>query len=673
MKINIFRTLALGTAVMALASCSENSWNEHLDGFKGNPGITDEKAVEYTLTSADYASIANESANKALAGDNIKELTAVGKQGYFTENIQAKDYAPAFLASTNFPYFALDNGSSVKLTYREAISMPEEVIGMNAATNYTVTEADYQKVWGSNEDYTEAFAPSKPYATNLPRILATAVKNAKAGDYVIATFNESQTDPVFNTVEEKFELGSVIGSLKKGDNTSFNAVVTGLCTSGMILTDKSGSVFAYFGSSFKTDDYPIGTQVAVDAVIGAYNTGLQVTGSSSTFTVKGKQDYTYPTAKSLSGSDLDAAAARSGNLLAEYATITGKVKMSGSNINIIVDGASKAQGGIYYGLPSITSKLTDGQSVKLTGYFIAVAAKRYCNFVATSVEAATKAAGAGTRVVTVASEVKNVVYVYDGSTWKEASNTLALNPSDYTAMGSTTGDLSKPEEYLPTYLRLKAPYAKADDIRYVVYRYYDSSSKKTSFVCNQYTFNGSEWIAFDGTETVTSQFVKLNGAWIYDPNVTITLPAGRNQAFSALYYQAIVDWVYENIDKPLGSTSITSGVGYVTKYGNNEYYSGASAYQGNVDLRASSARSQYAAGYADMSDEQVVATMKERFTKTTLPVALAVQHPDAKPIAGLEVIYTVNFSSYDGSTTTAHVAKYKVTGPAKFEFMECDW
>ena len=59
---------------------------------------------------------------------------------------------------------------------------------------------------------------------------------------------------------------------------------------------------------------------------------------------------------------------------------------------------------------------------------------------------------------------------------------------------------------------------------------------------------------------------------MYDPNVTITLPVGKGIEISTLYYQACTDWVFENIDKPLGSTGIKSGMFYVTSYGNNEYY-----------------------------------------------------------------------------------------------------
>ena len=112
------------------------------------------------------------------------------------------------------------------------------------------------------------------------------------------------------------------------------------------------------------------------------------------------------------------------------------------------------------------------------------------------------------------------------------------------------------------------------------------------------------------------------------------------------FYQACVNWVYENIDKPLGSDNIKSGKFYVTSYGNNEYYSGTSAYQGNVDLRPGTARSQYPAGYEGMSDEEIVENMEYRLCYEVMPGALSMLYPDAKAIEGLDVVYTINFFVY---------------------------
>ena len=66
--------------MLALAACDYNSWNEdYLDGFE-TPDNTDVKTVEYTLTAADYAAVAANKTNAALAGDALKDqLANVGK------------------------------------------------------------------------------------------------------------------------------------------------------------------------------------------------------------------------------------------------------------------------------------------------------------------------------------------------------------------------------------------------------------------------------------------------------------------------------------------------------------------------------------------------------------------------------------------------------------------
>ena len=139
-----------------------------------------------------------------------------------------------------------------------------------------------------------------------------------------------------------------------------------------------------------------------------------------------------------------------------------------------------------------------------------------------------------------------------------------------------------------------------------------------------------------------------------------------------LYFQTCTDWVYENIDVPLGSTSITSGLGYVTSFGNNEYYSGTSAYQGNVDLRADKAAAQYPDGYAGMTDAEIQALMKQRFETEVMPAALAIIHPDAMPMDGVQVTYTITFGPYDGANATETI-RDEGTAPGTFTFLDCTW
>ncbi len=676
MKQYIFKSLIIAAAVSSLASCDENSWNDKLDGFE-EPAITDVQSIEYTLTNSDYATLAANSTNTALAGDDhLAALKLVGTQHYFNDEINPSDYIPALLSDSSFPYFALSNGSSIKVTYNIAAALPDEVKAVAAAEVYTVNTDDYMSVWESDENYTESFAPSHTAAKSIPGILKGEYPNAKEGQYVIVNYNTSTTDPVFNATTPTepetpaFELSNVIGSVEKGSTYDINGVVTAVCARGFVLTDNSGSMLAYLGAA---TDFKVGDQIKVEnATISSYGTALQIP-SSATFTKVGEQAYTYPTPTKYDLAMMIEAVARTSDEICEYVQFTGKTTVSGNYYNIDMGtNTGGVQGSIYYATDEIKAKAVDGATQTYTGYFAAVSSSKYFNVIVTDIT--TASASAPRHVATVPSSNVNTVYYFNGTTWAEATSVVALDNDDYTAMGQSYSNLSGtlPAKYLPIFLKQKYPYAAADDAKFVAYKYYNGSS--TSYTCDQYVYDGSEWVLNNGVEQETAQFVKLDGTWIYNPDVTITLPAGRNQEMSTKYFQACVQWVYDNVDVPVcGSTGIKSGMGYVTSYGNNEYYSGTSAYQGNLDLRAAKAREQYAAGYEGLTNDEIVALMKKRFCEEVMPGALATLHPDATPVEGLTVTFTINFSAYDGSVTTAHVAHFEVVGKGQFKFVDCDW
>ncbi|MDE6826405.1 MAG: hypothetical protein K2J18_06515 [Paramuribaculum sp.] len=668
MKKYITRISALAACALAVASCSENSWNDHLEGFEVPDKDSQTLSVDFTMTPADYTYLTKLADVKTLAGANSSALSLVASQNCFNELVTPEKFLPLFMAQPSFPYFSAPDGSSVKMTYNLQQGLPDEVVQGDKSLSYAVTEEEYMEVWGSENDYVAAFAPSHPASRSVPSILAKAFPEAAAGQLVVATYQVASTDPVFTAPDEPvkpgFEMSDVLGSIAKGDQVSVNGYVTAVCGAGFILADQGGAVFVYMGSSFDSSTYKIGDQLTVSGEVSSYNRGLQITGSSAVIDVDGHGDYTYPAPVVYTGATLDAALDRAGDELAVYATLNGTVAVSGNNINIQVEGAETAQGSIYYATDAQKAQLVDGSQVSVTGYFIAIAGKRYCNFVALSVSPLSRAVVPASRSVEIASVQECTMYRYDGSKWAVADGFTVLSHEDYQAMGQRYDNLSTTppaSQVLPKYLDLKFPYAVEGDSKFVVYNYYASST--TTRVCANYIFNGAEWVANDGIETVTAQYVKNAGKWMYSPDVTITLPAGRGVEISTLYYQTCVDWIKNNVP---------DGAKYVTSYGNNEYYCGTSAYQGNVDMRPDKAREQYPAGYEGKTDDQIVELMKERFSKEVMPAALSILHPDADVIDGLDVIYTINFAVYTG-TTAEYTIRFKVVGKAKFEFIDCDW
>lgn len=669
MKIKFNRLMIVGACALAMASCDDNSWNDKLDGFE-EPKPTDVQTIEYTLTADDYKYISNNAANKQLAeaAGTADQLKAVASMQAFSEQIQPKDYMPALLTNPNFQYSVLSNGSAMKITYNLVTALPEEITDIVAAQKYTVDEADYQSVWKSDEDYTLSFAPSHTAAKSLPGILKAKFPDAVADDYVIVNYNTSSTDPVFNTPDvPAFELSNVLGSIAKGDNVEINGYVAAVSAQGPVVVDASGSIFAYQPTN--NSALKVGDQVTIDATIDSFNYGFQVKRGSEA-TVKGTQTVTYPAAKTWTGAEIDkfvtdAMASGAAPISPVYSKFTGKVKVDGNYINIALDG-TKVQLSPYGASDAVKAALTDGATVTLEGYAMAIASKgKFLNVIITKVGDTgfnTLAAAASRAAVTVPSVNENAVYKFDGSEWAAAPSTVILSHADYQAMGQKYDNLSGtvPADYLPIMLKNRFPYAATDDAMFVAYYYYDGSSTVTR--CDQYTYNGTEWKLNDGIVTETSQFVKNGGKWNYDPSVTITLPAGRGIEISTLYFQTCVDWVRANVP---------DGPAYVSSYGNNEYYCGTSAYQGNVDLRPSAAKTQYS-GYDSMTDDEVVALEKERFEKEVFPAALAILHPDAVPVDGIQVLYTINFSYYTGSTQAATIV-YEVTAPATFTFVSCTW
>ena len=681
MKKTIYLPLLAIGAMAALTGCDENAWNDHLDGFDSTFAPTEVKTIEYTLTDADYAAIASNKQNKALAEQNdaSQALAALSGNKYFTEKITAAEYVPAFLGSTA-PYMMYTDGSSIRLTYNISVGLPEEVTESAGAWNLSVSEEFYKTaVWESDENYIVGFAPEKPASRYLPAAIQASIgADAQEGKYAIISYLEAEQNPIFGNVgggdepPSGFQMSDVLGDIAAGDGATVDGVVGGACGAGFVLTDLGGSIFVYMGGGYDPTTYPVGTQLHLEGEATSFKGNLQIAQGAMIDKV-GTQEYTFPAATVYDGAALDAALTRPADQLAIYASISGKVVVSGNNINIEVAGAETAKGSIYYATDAQREKLTDGTYVEVTGWFISISGSRYCNFVVDHLNFLTNApAKAGSRglAAPVSTVEKNAVYRYDGSRWVVPENFVILNPADYTAMG-LNGSLSQPDAYLPTFLKLKYPYAKADDVKYVLY--YNSG-----YACAEYNFNGSEWIRFNGVETETSQFVRAGGKWMFDPNVTINLPYGKGQTASAPFYQACVDWVYENKCVPLGDTSIKSGKFWVTSYGNNDYYCGTSSYQNNVDLRAASARAQNSAGWEGYTDEEIVATMEERCDREVFPAVLSQFYPDAKPIDGLQVVYTINFYAYaltpaGNYRTLPCVAKYEVTGVGQFTYLESQW
>lgn len=692
MKSYKFKSVLLLSALMGLASCSENSWNDRLDGFKVPPVASGVSTVVYELTTDDYKTIAGLSENKGILSDD-KDLAAVGTNGCFSSEEDARLLLPAFLSSQNFPYFNLNNGSGIKVSYKVASEVPASISALNSGIEQVrLSEADYKAAWGSDEDYIPSFAPICPASDHLPALLGEKYPSAAEGDYVYVSYSEATVNPVFGSVggseEPIWEMTSVIAGASEGDALDIRGVITGICTRGFVVTDASGaSMLCYQANGFDLSSIAIGADVNVSGEVSSYNDGLQVAITSENYAIVAEGSYTYPAPTKYEAAQFTAAAARSGKFSAEYITFEATVSVSENNgksyTNLIIDGVSDVQGSAYQAPSYFADKLVDGTKHTFTGYLISISGSKtkYANVLFTAIDGVTKSPRMKSIRRAPAADVPGVakaaLYQKSGNTWKRPANTLVVQPEDYTAMGQSYGNLSgtSDDTLLPIYLKNAAPYAAEGDLRTVVYLYYDSTDRVTAVKARQFILTEGEWTADPYTEEMVDQFVKADNKWVYNPSVVLTLPYERNTDPSYTYYMACVNWVYENICVPMGDTSLTSGKFFIDYRGNAEFYSGASAYYGNVDVRASTALNNMPEGYKGyegLSDDEIVLLIKKRFCTETMKGALGMLHSDAAPVAGMDVTYTINFTAYDGAASEVTVV-YKVIGKGQFEYVSSTW
>lgn len=677
--------LALG-AVALLAGCDENDWNDKLDGFEEpQPGASVE-TLTYTLTGVDYfkmSGLDDDHQKPYIDLGTAEERTMIYAHQAFADEAEARLFIPVFLRDSTNNFFALANGSAVKVTYNVSANRPQSVLLINKGVELlTLSEDDYQTIWDSEDNYIDAFAPSHPFSSRAVNgILKAEFPDAEAGQYAVVTYNEASENPIFGTIgggdepdvpQPSFQPTSVIGSAAEGDVVEIKGYVTAIDNRGFILSDNSGSILCYQASGFDVASVAVGNQISLSGEVGSFNKGLQIAITSDSYTVEGTGAYTYPAPVVYTGAMMDEAVARTGNELAQYVQFTGKASVSGNYYNFAVDGASTAQGSGYQVPQFIRDQITAGETYIVRGYFASVSSGKFFNVVITSVENAANASKAPAHrapVNDVTTTVKNAILYFDGTSWLSMNGVEVLQPADYKAMGQTYPNLSGslPSQLLPIYLKNSHPYAEAGDEIVVAYNYYNGSG--SSYQAAQYIFNGSDW-ALNAGET-TSQFVKRNGFWVFDPSVVITLPESRTEP-SLTYYTAAVNWVFNNISKPMGGVSLKEGPYMDAKYGNSEFYSGTSFYYCNVDIRGANAKSKFPELYQDYTDEEATALMQKRFCLETMPAVLAQLNPDAVPVDGMEVTYTINFTAYTGARSVETVV-YTVTGKGQFQYKSCTW
>ena len=634
MKKNLFMTVA--AAALLLSGCDYN--DKYFDWLDEATVPTDVKTLEYKLETADYATISSNSSNVAIAkaAGVSAQLTAVKTNMYLTDVINAETYIPAFLAAK---WYTADDGSSVKVTYQKMEGVPAYVTALNATSTYKVSNTDYATVWGSSSS-NKFFTPTVKASAYIPTFLKTAYPSAETGAIVAVDYNQSEKEP----------SGSVVGLNETVDSYLTTSSTKAELTGWLNITT-TGTYF-WNGKNFSSNGY-------IQA--SAYK---HTAGPLETYMIS-------PSVSVKSGMKLSFSACY-GNYTAKGGTLSVLVSenFSGETAEAVTAATWK----------DVTSNFTIEIPTANYGTLAKVGEADLSSYAGKNVRIAFKYTGDGTTGATTTVQVDNIVvksegaggtdvyaattalYAFDGTKWAPYSanaNAYMMTKADFNLLNSTYDNFSStmnPDVYLPLFLSKKYLLIEGTVVT-PVYKFYNSTTKVTTVRADEYTYTSGAWVKNNGIVTVTDQFVRNAGKWTYNPSVVITLVAGKNLPESAKYYQAITDAV-----------KAEKGSQYVTSYGNNDYYYGGSAFQNNFDFRPSAWKAQ-TTEYANMTDEQLTALMYERLPESFI-YALKAIHPDAAPVAGVDVTYTFNFVVYDGTNNTNYTIVYKVTGAGQFEYVE---
>lgn len=465
---------------------------------------------------------------------------------------------------------------------------------------------------------------------------------------------------------------SVLGTAVLGDFVEVNGYISAVSTQGPILTDNGGSILLY-----KSSGYEVGDVVSVSGTISSYGKGFQIGTADITIEKSGTTTVTYPTPMEITGAMADELlTTRVNDEYAYYAKMTGTVAINGNYYNFILADATTAQGSFYGASDELKAQLSDGMECTIYGYFTSLSGGKYLNMVVTSVE---PAAAVSTLALTVKSEKRYAYFKYNGTAY-EATDIVAVQPEDYTAMGQNYGNFTHPtqDNYLPQFLSEKYPYAQLDDKLYVGFRCYAGGA--TSWKVDEYVFNG-EWTKTIYFADKTDQFRKQDGQWLVDRTLELDF-TNTSSADTKAFYQYCVNWVYDFKDVPMGapardnageiiSTEIVlidgnkpAGNYWVSNYGNNEFYTGASAYYGNMDWRPSAVKSGFAAaGMGDLTDDEILAKLKEN-TAEVFAEVLGYVYPELTADDYKKVIIKV----YAYGPNKNYSLTFNVVEQGKFEY-----
>ena len=483
-------------------------------------------------------------AQYTLTGDDYDALGL--NYGSFSSENDAKSDIPALL--TNM-YPVWGKGSSVLVDYQLYIGNAFSV------KDYSLNKDDYTF---SGSDLLGFQSDATPSGV-LSDILTNNVNNPNEGDYVVAKYYQFTGDAYSVTpsvsLEENFDYGTTAGDLTtisagawashSGASNQLMYGTTSLTMANYPSIDVAGSIMLDASGSEDVSTF----------ISAPVTSGTMYASTLINLSVVGDGTYSFHFADDSYGYSARVGAKTDGN------------------------------GGVLFGIGATSSTLTYGTtSFALNTTYLLVSSYNIDNgisnlYILTSAEAsepnspeATSSGDSGKTIERIAlrqgyggptatldgirvantwsalmsnDQLDDVVigdkvaeemgYTYADGAWVTAPERFYLiSDADFDSMGEESGQPGRynnfgsstpPDDYLPTFLGIKFPYALEGVELDVAYDYYSSSSG-AQVRGNLYTKTNGVWTAYQSTISTTLQFGHDGATWVPDNTIKYTLIAG---------------------------------------------------------------------------------------------------------------------------------------------------
>lgn len=264
-------SLAFLGLALAVASCTDNSWNKtFLDGFDGEVVYDNAVTVDYTLTTTDYETIGKALQNVATTDEEIAAARAIQNNHYFDQNspYPSQIAVPYFLNQERTNFYIYNPGSTVNVSLQQA-EVPAEISAISAAKMLTV-----------DEDTDPA---------SIPGMLLDEYPDAQTGNYAIVSIGGSSNAGVTWTVAQA--LAQMNGGFEgeatvKGIISSINEISTTYGNATYFIKDDLDDddeleVYRGYGldnTKFSSEDQlQVGATVTVTGSLVNYNGTFEFT------------------------------------------------------------------------------------------------------------------------------------------------------------------------------------------------------------------------------------------------------------------------------------------------------------------------------------------------------------------------------------------------------------